>query len=303
MSSKLLNIIQEENISALATLLDQKDYSDNDLLHSIYYATHNGKLNSIKLFKDKLGYLPEINYLLVIASEEEYLHLIEYLLQECADINYCDGEPLRRAAMKGKLDSIKLLLDKGAKLHDNNGHCRALEQAVYSGYSSIVRYLLEKGANVNSVDECDILQVYLHWEKEILDLLSKYGLQFEDRETLLNKELSRIIMNNDYGEVKKLIKYGADINSIPSHVIELIMHDRKYNKILKLVESYREQRYEEPKEDILLKAIKSQDITECVIVLNKGANIRNNNYEPLKEALATNNRDIVELLLKYLNTK
>lgn len=60
-------------------------------------------------------------------------------------------EPLQMAATKGKFDTVKYLVEKGADL--NYAHpaskMTAFHLAAFDGYEDIVKYLAAKGADVN----------------------------------------------------------------------------------------------------------------------------------------------------------
>jgi len=66
------------------------------------------------------------------------------------------NEPLVLASMTGDLETIKLLLSRGAKASD-----KALGQAVTFGYADIVRTLIASGANSRIVEGSGIN--LLHW--------------------------------------------------------------------------------------------------------------------------------------------
>ncbi|OYZ69283.1 MAG: hypothetical protein B7X98_01445 [Methylophilaceae bacterium 17-43-7] len=60
-------------------------------------------------------------------------------------------EPLQMAATKGRLDTVKYLVEKGADL--NYAHpaskMTAFHLAAFDGYEDVVKYLAAKGADVN----------------------------------------------------------------------------------------------------------------------------------------------------------
>ena len=72
-----------------------------------------------------------------------------------ADINAKGGEygtALQAAALKSRMRSIRLLLDKGADVNaeGGGGYGTALQAASYACHLEVVKLLLEKGANVNA---------------------------------------------------------------------------------------------------------------------------------------------------------
>ena len=59
-------------------------------------------------------------------------------------MNYGDGIPLRNAAREGRLETTRLLLDRGANVHAFNED--ALRSARRGGHDAVVALLLEHGA-------------------------------------------------------------------------------------------------------------------------------------------------------------
>ncbi|KAI3317226.1 ankyrin repeat-containing domain protein [Xylariaceae sp. AK1471] len=77
---------------------------------------------------------------------------VEFLLQNCPDIHVnasggMFGSALQAAAYSGQTSSVKLLLDKGAHINTHGGkYGSALNAAIFKGFWDIVEVLLERGA-------------------------------------------------------------------------------------------------------------------------------------------------------------
>jgi ankyrin repeat protein len=78
---------------------------------------------------------------------------VHLLLDRGANVNaqggHCDSA-LRAASMSGNIAIVQLLLDKGADINTQGGH--ALLDAVWQEYEAVIPLLLEKGADLNVQD-------------------------------------------------------------------------------------------------------------------------------------------------------
>lgn len=86
-----------------------------------------------------------------IAASEGHTNLLRLLLNSGADFsNYKDGYiPLHEAAEEGQMAALKILLEK-TDVNQTDHHGRtALFYAVEEGHVTIVKYLVNQGANVN----------------------------------------------------------------------------------------------------------------------------------------------------------
>jgi ankyrin repeat protein len=121
---------------------------------------------------------------LIIASQEGYKEIVEYLLGAGANVNGAGSEgtvPLGYAIMSEEAgtaqhDSIvHTLLDAGANVNAvTKGGGTALMVAAEEGKDNIVRALLDKGANVNATTtegESPLMLAEKGDHKEIIDML------------------------------------------------------------------------------------------------------------------------------------
>lgn len=99
----------------------------------------------------------------IIASEKGLIDELEKYLNEGVDINCSDGQgitPLIGACSKGKMESVKFLLQHGADIN-------ACGEACFSENIELVKYLLDRG--------CDKEKAYNTTEnKEIRELIMNH---------------------------------------------------------------------------------------------------------------------------------
>lgn len=114
-----------------------KDY-DNDV--DITTAIHNNRLEvAVYLQKTYSIQIPNINELLIHACVCDYTDMIDFLLDRGADINFRYGEPLKLAARKNCIETVKLLINRGVNttIDDNV----ALRQATIQNNEKIIELL------------------------------------------------------------------------------------------------------------------------------------------------------------------
>jgi ankyrin repeat protein len=96
------------------------------------------------------------------------------------------GAPLVKAAARGHIDIVRLLLERGAdpnlREEGNAPHGRGLYAAVYNGHVEIARLLLEHGAYPNPEVEssADALSIaIMNSDTTMIDLLASYGAAWQ----------------------------------------------------------------------------------------------------------------------------
>lgn len=88
-------------------------------------------------------------------SLDAAVQCMQILLEHGANPSLADWRgvtPLVRAVQKNSLDAVALLLDHHAALNDGNNNCEALKFAVQYGFEDMVRLLIDRGANVNTLN-------------------------------------------------------------------------------------------------------------------------------------------------------
>lgn len=80
--------------------------------------------------------------------------IVKKYLDQGVNVNekYFAWSPLQMAAIKGQLEVVKMLVEKGADLEYKHPATKMtpLHMAASEGYEDIVKYLLSKGANPNA---------------------------------------------------------------------------------------------------------------------------------------------------------
>ena len=125
--------------------------------------------------------------------------VVRTLLDKGADVNAKTRSwrtALHEAAIHGKSDVVRILLDKGADVNaKTRGWWTALHMAAKSGKSDIVSILLDKGADVNAIR---------HRYDDCIPLLDK-GVRVNKKPDTGGTALSAAI-SNGHQEVTKLLR-------------------------------------------------------------------------------------------------
>ena len=88
-----------------------------------------------------------------IAAEKGFIQIVQYFIER-EDVNieiaggYLDWTPLQYACSKNQFNVVKYLISKGANIDTQDSYLwTPLHYATFSGYTDIIKYLVSKGAN------------------------------------------------------------------------------------------------------------------------------------------------------------
>jgi ankyrin repeat protein/WD40 repeat protein len=159
---------------------------------------------------------------LVVAVEQGLYKVVERLIRGGADVNQKnkDGDPLLYIAAKSDLtfSIAELLLKNGASVNstwtssDSSIVSSALANAASNGAVSVVRLLLEHGANVNLGSySLPINKAATDDKIEIIDLLLQYGADV-NVSNRWGSALHDATRSNQLNAVQFLVQHGADLS-------------------------------------------------------------------------------------------
>jgi len=148
-------------------------------------------------------------------EKDKYLQL-EELLE--ADNTYL----LHRAAEKGSVEIVKILLEKGVDVNllDIKAKASPLHYAALNSHIEVVKLLIENGADVHTKIKDDYPPLYWAAENdhlEIVKLLIEKGADLDAESKYGNSTLCLAIEKGHLAIVKLLIEKGADIHVKNKH--------------------------------------------------------------------------------------
>ena len=126
---------------------------------------------------------------------------------------------LSNAAGEGHETVVKLLLEKGANIEskDDKYGWTALSKAAGQGHKAVVKLLLDKGANIESKDDKDgrtpLSNAAGEGRKAVVKLLLEKGADIESKDEEGGTPLSNAAGEGHEAVVKLLLEKGADIES------------------------------------------------------------------------------------------
>jgi ankyrin repeat protein len=142
----------------------------NDIKGSMIYASCN--LNMLKHLKD-LEVDINTNQMLISASENGHLQVVEYLLSIGANIHARDDYAVRWASRNGHLKVVEYLVSVGADIHSDND-CTT-RWASHNGHLEVVQYLVSVGANIHAIDDCAVRWASSNGHFEVVEYLVSVG--------------------------------------------------------------------------------------------------------------------------------
>lgn len=153
---------------------------------------------------------------LAIASEKRNKAIVELLLNNGADPNINDGEPLISAILGGDFDIIEMLINAGANVNEHKNSRWKSPLLLASEYSNdtAVKMLLEKGANPNN--DTSLAEAVSRGEIDIVKMLLDAGVDVNKKNIDgvggdVGYALSNAVKNCNYPIASLLIDRGANL--------------------------------------------------------------------------------------------
>ena len=158
------------------------------------------------------------NARMVRAAEDNNSATVMQLLNEGADINYADSRgntALINAVSKGNVALVRFLVQRGANIHRKYNESTALVWAVRAGRSEIARILIDGGADVHDSKDAAMLQAAKLGLKDIVPLLIGKGANVNAVDTYEHDmtPLLYAAKNNHIEVVRQLVEARADIDA------------------------------------------------------------------------------------------
>lgn len=187
---------------------------------------------------------------LLWAAERNHKTLVALLLEMGADINIQNkedlitGTALHKVVMHRDESIVRLLLDKGANVEEVDQYFKTpLHHATFEGFGEMVRLLLEKGANAEAKDYrgCTPLQIAIQsGANAIIEMLLDHGADIEARNEGGLTALHQAVNYGSIPTVTLLLERGADLHARGNHgETPLILAQRnRYKKVKELLRTY-----------------------------------------------------------------
>ena len=152
--------------------------------------------------QDKEGIIQE-SYNTIVGYGK--LDTVKYLISKGAKVRNAD---LLSALRKEDLDLVKLLVENGADIHFDND--QVFVMAASYDHLDIVKYLLSKGINIHTRNDTALIMASYHGHLEMVKLLVENGADIHAGN---DAALIYTVQNNRPAIVKYLVEQGADIHA------------------------------------------------------------------------------------------
>lgn len=222
--------------------------------------------------------------------------IVKLLLSFDADVHISDDKPIRDATVFNFSEIVKILLEYDADPCVYDNYCLKYASSNKSNYDSIIRSLLEHGADVHVDNDAPLRNACCKEQcLETIRILINFGANVYDNKNIM---LHAIKINN-IELVKLLIQSGADIHFennqalidachySRAHIAKLLLTDVDIDCLNKA---------------LITIACTQKDNRDAIhfirLLLDRGVDINIKNGAPLKNACKHNNINIVSYLLE-----
>ena len=210
----------EESINTLLKIKTETQ-PETSPLHSLYHSYCQNKAGRLKLGRDFV--FPKKGDVISCVAEHGDNILLNFILESEPDQHLLNSKgregmtPLSRAIIDGPESVVRVLIEKGAEINfkDNYGRTPLLWAAI-GDHESIARLLIEKGAEVNSKDDRSRTPLSLAATgsfESVVRLLIEKGAEVNSRDYSGRTSLSMAATGSFEEVVRLLIEKGAEVNS------------------------------------------------------------------------------------------
>jgi len=205
---ELMAIIQRDDVLALRSALKQEiQYTENLKEENLVYKAclYNAENSALELIKQRKNFrtLTGNGTALMIACHRKQRRVVEKILSidpiQLHKKNEEGMRPVHYAVCSGSTSLVEYLMEKGADIHQVDGYRNnLLHYAVNQNNNfEMVDYLLEKGVNPNLYDkDTPVVRALMEDKKDALKaFLKHYDKLDEENKELIKKERVRILFN------------------------------------------------------------------------------------------------------------
>jgi len=191
-------------------------------------ACKHGRLPIVQFLLDQGADIHAKNdYALRLSACNGHLPIVQVLLEQGADIHADNDGALQLSASSGHLPVVQYLLDQGADIHAENDY--ALQLSAYWGNLPVVQYLLDHGADIHAEDECA-----LRWSAEnrhlhVVQYLLIHGANIGDMSRYTPDIIAFI--NDFFHKVRKIQHWWLEIYMNPYHPVGRKIINQRYDKL------------------------------------------------------------------------
>ena len=166
--------IKLDNLDSFLSLIDKGyDIKTNNFKLLEMIAEQNGVKILEYLIQNGANIHVQNDYSLRWTSKNGHFEIVKLLLTPSVAVNIHanDDEALRYASEYGRLEVVKLLLTNSAYIHAQKDY--ALRNASANGHLEIIKYLLENGANIHAKDDAALKLASKRGYREIVKYLEE----------------------------------------------------------------------------------------------------------------------------------